>query len=215
MYVVLSNGGAMVWFILLASMVGVAVFMERLIYYHRSQIAVADFLKGIRNCLKRNNQVEAISICENTPGPVARIAKTTILHSDRNRSDIREAIDAVAIQEDRLLERNLPILWTVVQITPLLGLLGTVIGMVKAFKRIQEEGRLVTATDLAGGIWEALIATGFGLAVAVIGYVAYQFLHARKTDMVRDRDWCATDLINIFAELERVRRKDEFDLSEP
>ncbi len=205
----------MVWFILLASLAGSAVFLERFIHFHRSQIVLNDFIKGIRNCVRRNSPVEAIAICDDTPGPVARVAKVAILHADRNRADIREAIDGTALQEERLLDKNLPILWTLAQITPLLGLLGTVIGMMRAFHHIQSEGRLVAATDLAGGIWEALVATGMGLAVAIPLYVAHQFLLNRKNEIIRDMEICVTELMNVFADLERERRKDEFDLSEP
>lgn len=204
----------LVWFILFASLVGAAIFLERYIFFHRSQIALADFMKGIGNCIRRNNHVEAIAICEDAPGPVAQVAKTAILRHDRSRSEIQEAVEAVAIQEERALEKNLPILWTVAQTAPLMGLLGTVIGMMRAFHTIQQQQKLITATDLAGGVWEALITTGMGLAVAIPAYVAYNLLQSRKNELVRDMELCATDLMNIFAEIERERRKDEFDLSD-
>ena len=215
MFAILANGGPMVWLLLATSLIGLGVFIERAIFFHQAQISLADFLKGLRNCVRRNNQVEAISLCDDAPGPVGRVARTAILHSDRSRADIREAIDATAIHEERRLEKNLPILWTVAQAAPLMGLLGTVIGMMKAFHKIQADGRLVTATDLAGGIWEALIATAMGLAVAIPAYVAYQFLVSRKNELIRDMEICATELMNAFAQVERERRKDEFDLSEP
>ncbi len=212
---ILSKGGIMVWFILAASVVGMAIFAERFMYYHRVQIALGDFLKGIRNCIRRNSHVEAISICNDAPGPVAQVARTAILKHDRSRSEIREAIEATAIHEERRLEKNLPVLWTVAQISPLLGLMGTVIGMMHAFRSIEQQEKLITARDLAGGVWEALIATALGLAVAIPTYVAYNYLVSRKNEMVRDMELCATELMNVFAELERERRKDEFDLSEP
>jgi len=212
---ILSKGGIMVWFILAASVVGMAIFAERFMYYHRVQIALGDFLKGIRNCIRRNSHVEAISICNDAPGPVAQVARTAILKHDRSRSEIREAIEATAIHEERRLEKNLPVLWTVAQISPLLGLMGTVIGMMHAFRSIEQQEKLITARDLAGGVWEALIATTLGLAVAIPTYVAYNYLVSRKNEMVRDMELCATELMNVFAELERERRKDEFDLSEP
>ncbi|MBI4023958.1 MAG: MotA/TolQ/ExbB proton channel family protein [Verrucomicrobia bacterium] len=215
MILILSKGGIMVWFILAASLIGVAVFAERFIYYHRAQFALTDFLKGIRNCIRRNNHVEAIAICDDAPGPVAKVARTAILRYDRSRSEIHEAIEATAIQEERRLERNLPILWTVAQVTPLMGLIGTVMGMISAFRTIQREEKLITASDLAGGVWEALVSTGMGLAVAVAACVAYNYLLWRKNEMVRDMEFCATELMNVFAEIERERRKDEFDLSEP
>ncbi len=215
MFALFTNGGVMVWFILLASLIGMAVFAERFVHFHRAQIALGDFLKGIRNCIRRNNHVEAIAICDDAPGPVAQVARTAILRHDRSRSEIHEAIESVAIQEERRLEKNLPILWTVAQVTPLLGMIGTVFGMIRAFRKIQETGKLTGATDLAEGVWEALASTGMGLAAAVCAYVAYNYLVWRKNEMIRDMELCGTELMNAFAELERERRKDEFDLSEP
>ncbi len=202
------------WCILFTSLLGMAIFLERYVYYHRAQIALADFIKGIRNCIRRGNYVEAVAICEDAPGPVAEVAKTAILRHDRTRSEIHEAIEGVAIQQERILEKNLPILWSVAQTAPLLGLLGTVIGMMRAFHTIQQQQKLITATDLAGGVWEALITTGMGLAVAIPAYLGYNLLVSRKSELVRDMELCATDLMNVFAEVERERRKDEFDLSE-
>ena len=144
----------------------------------------------------------------------AQIARTALLRHDRSRMEIQEATEATAIQEERRLEKNLPALWTVAQVAPLMGLLGTVFGMMDAFATIQEEEKLITATHLAGGVWQALISTAFGLAVAIVAYVAYNFLVSRKNEMVRDMELCATELMNAFAESERVQRKDEFDLTE-
>ena len=101
MFEIVSNGGMMAWFILAMSFVGLAIFGERFVHYHRAQISLSDFLKGIRNCIKRNSHVEAIAICDDAPGPVAQIARTAILRYDRSRSEIQEAVDAVAIQEER------------------------------------------------------------------------------------------------------------------
>lgn len=212
---ILAKGGMMVWFISAASLIGLAIFAERFIHFHRAQISLSDFLKGIRNCIRRSNHVEAIAICDDVAGPVAQVARTAILRHDRSRSEIHEAIEATAIQEERRLEKNLPILWTVAQVTPLMGLLGTVIGMMRAFHIIQQQGRLITPVDLAPGIWQALITTGLGLAVAIPAYVGYNFLVARKNEIIRDMELCGTELMNSFAELERERRKDEFDLTEP
>jgi biopolymer transport protein ExbB len=172
-------------------------------------------MKGIRNCLRRSNPTEAIAICDDTPGPVAQVARTAILRHDRNRSEIQDAVEFTAIQQERRLEKHLYILWIVAQITPLLGLLGTVIGMMRAFHVIQQEGKLITASDLAGGVWESLVATGLGLAIAIPTYAAYHYLVSRKTDLLRDMELCANELMEIFAETERDRRKSEFDLSEP
>src|ERR1043166_2756305 len=100
----LSQGGLMIWVILLASAVGVVVFIERVLHYHRAQINSMEFLNGVRNVLKRDNVVEAISICDATPGPVARLVKVAILNRDKGRDGVRDALEEAGLTEGPRLE---------------------------------------------------------------------------------------------------------------
>jgi len=136
----LANGGPVIWLILIAAAVAVVVFIERVLYCHRSQINSAEFLNGVRNVLKRDNVVEAISICDATPGPVARIVKTAILNRDRGRDRVREAVEEAGLTEVPRLEEKLNLLATIAQMTPLLGLLGTIIGFIRVFMQLQSDG---------------------------------------------------------------------------
>src|SRR5436309_15344933 len=122
----LSQGGLMIWVILLASAVAVVVFIERVLHYHRAQINSTEFLNGVRNVLKRDNVVEALSICDATPGPVARLVRTAILNRDRGREGIRDSLEEAGLLEVPRLEDKLNLLATIAQIAPLMGLLGTV-----------------------------------------------------------------------------------------
>src|SRR5271165_6920839 len=136
----LANGGPMIWLILVTGAVAIAVFVERVLHCHRSQINSAEFLNGVRTVLKRDNVVEAISICDATPGPVARIVKTAILNRDRGRERVREAVEEAGLTEVPLLEERLNLLATIAQIAPLLGLLGTIIGFIRIFMQLQADG---------------------------------------------------------------------------
>src|SRR3990167_7257895 len=123
--------------------------------------------------------MEALEICNKTQGPIANILKAGILKHDRPRQEIREAIEDASIHAVPRLEKNLPVLATVAHVSPLLGLLGTVTGMVAAFQVIESKATAlnpVNPGDLAGGIWEALLTTVFGLCVAIPTYVAYNYL---------------------------------------
>src|SRR5260221_14356207 len=91
--VLLANGGLVLWFILLISAVAIVVFIERFLHCHRAQINSLEFLNGVRTVLKRDNVVEALSICDATPGPVARLVKTAILNRDHGRDRVREALE--------------------------------------------------------------------------------------------------------------------------
>src|SRR5882757_5657049 len=129
----LANGGMMLWVILLVSAVAVAVFTERFLHYHRAQINSTEFLNGVRTVLKRDNVVEALSICDATPGPVARLVKTAILNRDYGRDRVRESLEEAGLAEVPRLEEKLSLLATIAQLAPLLGLLGTVLGFIKIF----------------------------------------------------------------------------------
>src|SRR5215467_11068825 len=138
--VLLSNGGPVLYVILLTSAVAVVVFIERFLHCHRAQINSTEFLNGVRTVLRRNNVVEAISICDATPGPVARLVKTAILNREFGRERVREALEEAGLAEVPRLEHKLNLLATIAQIAPLLGLLGTVVGFIRIFMQLQESG---------------------------------------------------------------------------
>src|SRR5437667_12526926 len=186
--VLLSNGGPMAWLLLIMSAVVIVVFIERLLHYHRAQINSTEFLNGVRNVLKRDNVVEALSICDATPGPVARLVKTAILNRDRGREGVRDALEEAGLLEVPRLEDKLNLLATIAQIAPLMGLLGTVLGFIKLFTALQTKATVPTMQDLSGGVWQALICTASGLAVAIPCYAAYNYLVSRVNGIVLDRE---------------------------
>src|SRR2546429_8643770 len=184
----LANGGLVFWLILLVSAVAVAVFIERFLHCHRAQINSAEFLNGVRNVLKRDNVVEALSICDATPGPVARLVKTAILNRDRGREGIRDALEEAGLLEVPRLEDKLNLLATIAQIAPLMGLLGTVMGFMSMFHELQQSGAFATPDRLADGIWGALISMAGGLAVAIPTYAGFNYLLSRVNRIVLDME---------------------------
>ena len=187
--------------IIMCSVIAVAVVIERLWRLHKAKINTEDFMENISETLKRNKIVDAIDMCNAMPGPIAQILKAGILKHDRPRIEIREAIEDAGLHEVPRLERNLGVLATIAHIAPLLGLLGTVTGMVRAFQVIEQKAVALTPVnpgDLAGGIWEALITTVAGLAVAIPTYVAYNFLVTKVDGFVLEMEKSATDLVNIL-----------------
>jgi biopolymer transport protein ExbB len=196
----LANGGLMLWVILLVSAVGVAVFIERFLHCHRAQINSTEFLNGVRTVLKRDNIVEALSICDATPGPVARLVKTAIVNRDHGRERVREALEEAGLVEVPRLEEKLNLLATIAQLAPLLGLLGTVLGFIKTFSYMQSQGLYAHLSDLSTGIWQALICTAAGLAVAIPAHAGYNYLVSRVNSIVLDMERASTDIVNIVAE---------------
>ena len=193
------KGGLVMWVIFGASLIAAMVFLERLFHLHRAQINSADFLEGIYNVLRRRNVVEAVSICEETPGPVAHITRAAILQGDADRDQIRQAIEGAGLAEIPRLERNLALLATIAQITPLLGLLGTILGMMEALWVIHQRAPLVYSGDLAGGMWQALITSAAGLAVAIPTYAGYNFLLHRLEHIVLDMERSSVEILHFLS----------------
>ncbi len=195
-----QEGGPLMYLILICSVIGLTVFLERVFHLHRARIDTDKFMTGIRTLLGEGKIKEAIELCDETPGPVAHILKAGLSKHSAPPSKIREAIEDAGVHEVPRLEKNLVVLATIAHISPLLGLLGTVLGMIKAFMTIEEMEGLVNPSDLAGGIWEALLTTAFGLLVAILAYVAYNLLVSRVGGMVLDMETSATEITNLLSE---------------
>lgn len=203
MWDVIQKGGPLMYLIILCSIVALAVVIERLYHLNRAKIDIDKFMESISSILKRNRIMEAIDLCEKSPGPIAHIIKAGILKHDRSRQEIKEAIEDAGIYEVPRLEKNLGALATIAHISPLLGLLGTVTGMVRAFQIIQEKATSlnpVSPGNLAGGIWEALITTAAGLIVAIPTFVAYNYLVSRVKNFIVEMERTSTELINILGQ---------------
>jgi biopolymer transport protein ExbB len=162
-----------------------------------------DFLTKILDKMKRHDTKEALQICDNNPGPISNILKAGILKSDRPRQQIIEAIEDASLYEIPRIERNLTALATIAHVSPLLGLLGTVTGMVRCFQTIQAKSTSfhpVSPGDLAGGIWEALLTTVAGLIVAIPMFVAYNYLVNRVNNFILEMEKASTELVNFLTE---------------
>ncbi|OQX84024.1 MAG: hypothetical protein B6D53_00990 [Candidatus Omnitrophica bacterium 4484_49] len=145
--------------------------------------------------------MEAIELCERTTSPVAEVIKAGLLKHSASRQEIKEAMEEAALSEVPKLEKNLNLLATLAHVSPLIGLLGTVTGMVQAFQVIQEKATAlnpVSPGDLAGGIWEALLTTVGGLSVAIPAIVAYNFLVTKVDNMIINMERAATELVQVL-----------------
>jgi biopolymer transport protein ExbB len=196
----LTQGGPVMWLLLLASAAALAVFIERLLHFHRAQINSAEFMNGVRTVLKRANVVEAVSICDATPGPVSHLVKTAILNRDHGRERLREALEEAGLAEVPRLEQRLNLLATVSQLAPLLGLLGTVLGLARVFHEMELNGVNANIGQLSHGVWTALLCMGMGLAVAIPAYAGYNYLVSRVNAIVLDMERAATEIVNIVTE---------------
>jgi biopolymer transport protein ExbB len=196
----LANGGPMVWLLILISSVASVVFIERLLHCHRAQINSTEFLNGVRTVLRRDNVVEAVSICDATPGPVARLVKTAILAREQGREHVRESLEDAGLAEVPRLEARLDLLATIAQIAPMLGLLGTVLGLIRIFMDMEAAGQYAHFNQLAQGVWMALISAGAGLAVAIPTQAGHNYLVNRVNLIVLDMERASNEILRILWE---------------
>ncbi len=188
-----ARGGPMMWVLLAMGLIGVVLFVERTLYLHRGQIRSTAFVNGIKNILAKRRIVEALTVCEETPGPVAAVVKAALLHADDEADRMRFHVQEAAVIELPALERRLGAIAAIAQVAPLVGLLGTVLGMTTTFLAFERD--YATASVLANGMWQALLATGGSLMLAIPAHLAYHFLTGRVRAIVRDVEWAGNEIM--------------------
>lgn len=204
-YELMEQGGILMWPILLTSIVALGIALERFFSLRRANIDTREFMDTMRQVLRRNQVQEAMEICDQTDAPLARILKAGLLVHDRSKEDIRAAMEDAGHLEVPRLERYLTALATCVNVAPLLGLLGTVQGMIKAFSEIQHRQGQVAPANLAEGINNALLTTAAGLAVAIPALVVYNYFVARVENTVTEIEISASELADLL-----TRYRDEY-----
>lgn len=195
------------WLIILCSITAVGIFFERLLYLHKASIPVGDLLRGLGNLLRKENHAEALQECAGTPGPVARVAHAIILRHDAPRSELKEVAQEAGQLEVPKLERNLPLLATIAYTTPLLGLLGTLLGLLESFQEIAAQSGYATATDVAAGVYESLLTASASLAVAIPAFVAYSYLSARINSLIHDMERTGIEILAILDEVRGGKKR--------
>lgn len=195
---IFQKGGPIMWLILLASITAVGTFFERVIYYHRATIHTGDFLRGLANLVEKGNVAEAVEECATTPGPVAQVAHSVLLRYRSEATELRVLAQEAGQLEMPKLERNLPLLSTLAYVTPLLGLLGTVLGLLDAFFRISAQGGYATTAEISGGVYQSLITTAAALAVAIPCFVSYSYLSARVDGFLRDMERAGIEVVQMI-----------------
>ena len=175
----LSKGGVLVVPILLCSVLALAIFFERLIRFARMRSRGTGIAEKVAGLLIDGSEQEALKKAEESNSPMGRILTQAMEVKNGDREMLETVIVNATDEEVRNLSTYIQTLATIGNIAPLLGLLGTVIGMIKAFMVIQEMGGKVNAAVLAGGIWEAMLTTALGLSVALPTMVAHSYLTVR------------------------------------
>jgi biopolymer transport protein ExbB len=195
-----SYGGIPMYLIAACSFAALALIVERAILIERARTDLGALLKPVADFVKAGKLTEALGVCNATDSPAGRVARSGLERHGRPRQEVREAIEDAADRELVNLERGLGMIGVLGKIAPLLGLLGTVTGMIDAFRKIQSVGGgPVDQTVLAGGIWQALLTTAAGLSVAIPVYIAHSLLEGRVRSHADDFERVGSDILEMAA----------------
>lgn len=191
---ILTKGGPFMYLILVASIVGLAIIIERFIIFAKSGKNNTGFILKIKEMVLTGRYTEALAVCDAVKLPVSTVVKSILVNRNKNREDLEKLVQAEAQREIPYLENRLTALNTIATIAPLLGLLGTVSGMIKAFG-VLAKGNIADAA-LAGHISEALLTTAAGLLVAIPCIIAYNYFEKRLETLVNEMEIHSTELID-------------------
>ena len=192
------SGGPVFWLLVALAVAAVVIFFERFFELRRVQIDWQDFVKGVINVLGGGNAEEALAICEDTAVPVASVVATAIRHRDAGARVLREAVDSQGRAEISRLDRRLAALAIIGQISPLIGLLGTIIGFIKTVLLVNSQ-ELVARADLLNSSMEALLSAALGLCVAIPVAVMYGVLRVRMERIVVEMEAAASQITGYIA----------------
>ena len=181
--------------IILASMVGMAVLIERIYVLRQGSIIVPEIAEAVMTLSASQDLSVAYAICERRPGPFATLVKSGLDHANNDWTIIRDVLEETGRQEATRLTRRLGVLETVAAVSPLLGLLGTVLGMIRVFATISAAG-LGNPETLSSGISEAMVTTAAGLIIGIPALVAYNWLNGRADRIIFDLEFYSSKVLD-------------------
>ena len=191
-------GGPMFWVLVALAALAVITYFDRMIDLRRARIDYEDFLKGVFNVLDSGNDEEALSICEDVSAPVARVVATAIRHRNGSARVLRESVDSQGRAEVGRLDRRLATLAIIAQVSPAVGLLGTVIGFIRTVLAANSQ-ELVSRADLLTGSMEALVSAAVGLFVGILATVMYGSLRVRLDRTVVELEAAASQVVGYLS----------------
>ena len=195
------RGGIFMYPIILCSIVSLAIFFEKLWSLRRNKNLPVAFLHEISQLLKDNNVSQALQLCQTNASPLSRIFLSGMREYGKKREIIKEIMEEVGRREASLLERYLEVLSTIANASTLLGLLGTISGMIKIFSVISSEN-VVNPSNLAGGISEALYTTAAGLTVAIPTIVFHRYISGKSNALIMEMEELSLHLLDLIKEKE-------------
>lgn len=203
----IEQGGPLVWVLLGLGFVGAVCIVERFFYFHRARINVSSLLVGLSLHVKRRAFAEAVHEAARVPGPVGRVAHAGLLRYYLDRRDLTDVVREAGQLEVPRIEKNIRAILAVALLCPLIGMLGTMLGMVDAFQRVNEQGGLPGPGELSSGVMTALLTSVIGLTVAVPMYVFYLYFVGRSKRLVSRIERAGIEVVHMIAD---AREEEEF-----
>ncbi len=196
-----QNGGPIMWPLLLLSIAAIAVIIERFIAYRQYADTAPDLLPEVLKLARAGRYDDAAKLAEGREGPVAKSLAVILRNRNQSTPVVEGLVNETGNEYFIRLERLLPVLDTTTTLSPLLGLLGTILGMVRVFQQFTQAGNSDAARgQILGGVGEALYATAFGIAIALVCFAFYNYFAARQRAAVAETEQAATKLINVLGE---------------
>ncbi len=198
MFTLISKGGPIMVLILLLSIIAGVIIIERLLFFRRIKMDEDKFIDRLKSAIQKGHYDEAVDICDNYSTPLANLMKVGIEHRNYGKTEIKESILAAANLEVPQLEKYLTSLGTIAHISPLLGLLGTVTGNIKAFGVLGRFGSVADPSLLATGISEALLTTAAGIIVSIPAVAFYNYLVGKANYTITNLENRVNDMVLFF-----------------
>ncbi len=199
MFELIKTGGPVMIPIIGCSVLALAIFLERLYFLQTGKILPSNLVKKVKDLVQQEKLNEAIAVCEENGSSLAHVLAAGLKCPLKQREILKERIEETGQVEAASLERFIEVLGTIASISPLLGLLGTVTGLISIFDQITTRGT-GDPQIFAGGIGEALITTAAGLIVAIPVFVAYRFLQSRANKLIHQMEMEALIMVDMLTE---------------
>lgn len=196
----IGQGGPFAYVLALLAFVSILLILERLFFFQRVKISVGDLLLGLANHVRKGAFAEALHEAARAPGPSARVAHAVLIRKNLERRDLRDVAQEAGQLEVPRMERNLRALYGIALIAPLVGMLGTVSGLSKTFMEVSKDTGFTSPSEMSGGVYESLVTTGLGLAIAIPTYLFYLFFYGRVKRMVHRMERTGVEMVNIICD---------------
>lgn len=210
---IVEQGGPIVWVQLALAVFGAIFIAERMFFFHRTRVNVADLLIGLGNHVKKRAFAEARHEAARAPGPVARVAHAVLQRTDLARADLRDVAQEAGQLEVPRIERNIRAILGVALLAPLMGMLGTILGLVDVFQKMNERGGVAAPAELSGGVFQSLVTTALGLMIAIIMYLFYLYFLGRAKRLIHRLERAGIETVNLVydarMEEERLAREEK------